>query len=165
MEFPSQPHPFVVAAHALDDAWVSRFRIGSQPVVRGVSFSPGDDEVGVTIQLSERIVDRRAQSDIVAVEHEGTRLPCRDAPGEGLSTEHGSPEINVVCPLFSMDSSVSIRLAGDLRSRVGTLVEVPFGPSPDTLVVNPVRDGAIAMPDATFRRHERPGRPERSIAE
>lgn len=120
----------------------ARFRVGSGPVVRGVSFSPGDTEVGVSLSLSERIVDERLVADLVTVEVDDAALSCQTRGAEYLG-ELGRDSIEVVCPRFDLEANVTIRLNGELLTSIGTALEVPFGSSRTELTVNPVRGGLV----------------------
>lgn len=142
---------FRAAAPMVDGIATSRFRVGSQPVVRGVTFSPGDSEVGVTLELSERVVDTRPAESLITVRQGSTTFSCEAGDGDALGSENGAMEITIICPLFPMDAEVSVTIARDLQTRIGTRVQVPFDEAIDTLSLNPMRDGALRARDEIFQ--------------
>lgn len=141
---------FRMGAPISDGVALVRFRIGSQPIVRGVNFSPGDDAVGVTVELSERVRDLRPASEIVTLVHEGTVLDCVPQPGDSLQSEGGSSELKVACTVFPLDAEVRVQIAADVYGLAGRRVEVPFAASAHEIVINPVHDGALRPRDSVF---------------
>ncbi len=125
------------------ERFTHRFRVGSFPLVRTFSMRPGDEETGISVELSEPVSDMRSATDLVTVAYDGAVVSCRPGSGPALATEGGERRVTVICPLAHPDTSVTLEMRGDIVGRSGTALVNPFGDRPERMTF---RQSDLARP-------------------
>ncbi len=135
----------------------ARFHVGSRPVVRYPTFSPGDSVVGVALALSERVRDSRPAESLVNIQSGGRDVHCVSGPGDGLAGSLGTNAISLVCDPFPIDDEVVISIADDISSLSGRSLTFPFEESTTRLSIVPNRASEMPISELTFVPLLRPG--------
>lgn len=128
----------------------ARFRVGSGPVVQRLTFAGSTGEVGMRLHFSERLDDARPLEELFALSIAGGPVPCteRDPALRVPPFDH----LDFRCAAFDLDQDVTVRPIAELRTIIGTSLEVgPLGRE-GAIVVSPVRDGLVGEEAVVFDR-------------
>jgi hypothetical protein len=132
-----------------------RFHVGSLPVVLSPSFAPGETQIVVSLNLSERVVhDGRSEAMRLEVWSQGRRLDCVETEGADTLVAEGSDELTVSCPLFPLDEEVVLRIASGILGVGGAELTMPFegGTGRELRVVPTSRERLVVREDVAPRR-------------